>query len=99
MKTHNSKGSDCRCSARTLKLSRCHLESLESLLAIMAFKVQVILNVLDKLEIDKAHPLAFAATDDPGTMYLDQVLKEPDRNKFLIVMEKEKRNHEQRREH
>jgi len=54
------------------------------------------LNVMEELVIDTAHPLAFAATADPDTMYLDQAMKEPDRDKFLDAMRKEINDHEQR---
>ena len=36
------------------------------------------------------HPLlAYKATSDPDTMYLHQAMKEPDKEQFLIAMEKE----------
>ena len=39
------------------------------------------------------HPLlAYKATSDPDTMYLHQAMKEPDKEQFLIAMEKEAQN-------
>jgi hypothetical protein len=64
------------------KPSRRQLESFESAPAIVAFEAQVVLNaLLDNLEM--VHPMAFAATADPDTMYLDQAMREPDREKFI----------------
>jgi hypothetical protein len=46
-------------------------------------------------EMCDTNPLlfAFAASADPDTMYLHQVLKQPDRKKFLEAMEKEINDH------
>ena len=39
------------------------------------------------------HPLlAYKATSDPDTMYLHQAMKEPDKEQFLMAMEKEARD-------
>jgi hypothetical protein len=85
-------------SGRLSKPSQLKLASIESSPAIVAFEAQVILNaIMDDLEIDKLHPLAFAASADPDTMYLDQALREPDREKFIEAMEKEIRDHEERK--
>jgi len=86
-----------RRSRRTPQPSRRHLESLESSPAVVAFEAQVVLNaLLDDLEIDKGHPLAYAASADPDTMYLDQAMREPDREKFIEAMQKEIKDHEER---
>ena len=36
-----------------------------------------------------ANPLAYAASRDPDTMYVDQALKAPDKKEFLKAMQKE----------
>jgi len=71
-------------------------ESLESSAAPVAFEAQVIFNALIDLEIDTNHPLSFAASSDPDTMYLDQALREPDREQFIEAMQKEIADHEER---
>jgi hypothetical protein len=86
-----------RRSNRLRKPSQRQVDSMESSAALVAFEAQVIFNALDDLEIDKIHPLAFAATADPDTMYLDQALREPDREQFLEAMRKEVEDHEKRK--
>ena len=49
-------------------------------------------SVLDNVEGDAKYriqqdPIAFAASNDPDTMYVDQALKEPDRKEFIKAME------------
>ena len=40
-----------------------------------------------------ANPLAYAASRDPDTMYVDQALKAPDKKEFLKAMKKEVEAH------
>jgi len=70
------------------------LESLESSAAPVAFEAQVLLNTLQDLEIDITHPIAYDASADRDTMYLDQALREPDCEKFIEAMQKEIEDHE-----
>ena len=39
-----------------------------------------------------ANPLAYAASRDPDTMYVDQALRAPDKKEFLKAMQKEVRS-------
>lgn len=43
--------------------------------------------------IDTIHPLSFAATSDPDTMYMHQALRQPDRAQFIKAMQKELADH------
>ena len=43
-----------------------------------------------------ANPLAYAASRDPDTMYVDQALKAPDKKEFLKAMQKEVEAHTER---
>jgi len=52
--------------------------------------------VQEELEIDKAHPIAYAASNDPDTLHLHQALREPDANEFRKAMQKEIEDHERR---
>jgi hypothetical protein len=81
---------------RQYRPSRRQLEGIESSFAIVAFEAQTILSTLEELEVDTVHPLAYAASADPDTMYLDQALREPDRDKFEEAMQKEIKDHEER---
>ena len=44
-------------------------------------------------DILDVHPLAFAASSDPDTMYLNQALRAPDREEFISAIEKEVQDH------
>jgi hypothetical protein len=46
-----------------------------------------------RIQQDMEDPIAFAASNDPDTMYVDQALREPDRKKFIKAMEAEVRAH------
>lgn len=43
------------------------------------------------------NPVAYAASADPDTMYMHQVLKQPDRQQFVEVMSKEVNDHVKRK--
>jgi hypothetical protein len=60
----------------------------------MGFEAQLLLNVLEELDIDKFHPIAFAASSDPDILYLHEAMKQPDANHFIQAMEEEIRAHE-----
>jgi hypothetical protein len=62
----------------------------------IAFEAQFILNLQDELEIDTMHPIAYAASNDPDTMHLQQALREPDAVEFLKAMQKELNDHDRR---
>jgi hypothetical protein len=74
-----------RRSQRTPKPSRRVLESLET--SHVAFEA-LAAGDDQGVELD-LHPLAYKATSDPDTMYLDQALRQPDRDKFIQAMVKE----------
>ena len=86
--------SSSRRSARAPKPTQRMLESINQ--RNLAFEAQFFLNVQDELEIDTAHPIAYAASSDPDTMHLHQALREPDANEFRKAMKKEIDNHERR---
>ena len=44
-------------------------------------------------DINDMHPMAWNTSADPDTMYLHQALKQPDRQQFLEVMDKEIKAH------
>jgi len=47
-------------------------------------------------EQDGQHPLmSYKATADPDTMYLHEAMREPDKDKFLVAMEREMKDHMQ----
>ncbi len=83
-----------RRSSRIPTPSRRLLESLET--THIAFEAQVMLDLMQELDIDLIHPFAFAASNDPDTMYIDQALREPDRAEFLKAMQEEINAHETR---
>ena len=62
-------------------------ESLESAPYFVAFKTLLLGD--EERDEEEVHPLAYKATVDPDTMYLDQALKQPDRHKFLEAMVKD----------
>ena len=62
----------------------------------IAFEAQFILNLQDELEIDTIHPIAYAASNDPDTLHLQQALREPDAEEFRKAMTKEIEDHERR---
>ncbi|KAL7563107.1 hypothetical protein ACA910_012291 [Epithemia clementina (nom. ined.)] len=53
----------------------------------------------EQFEIQRAmeDPVAFAATADPDTMYLHEAMREPDRDQFMLAMQKEIHDHESRK--
>ena len=46
----------------------------------VVFESQVLLNMLEELNIDRVHPIAFAASSDPDTLYLHEAMRQPDPN-------------------
>ena len=61
--------------------------------------------LLDALEDEEyrvqnmlANPLAYAASRDPDTMYVDQALKAPDKKEFLKAMQKEVEAHTEKKQ-
>ncbi|KAL7580919.1 hypothetical protein ACA910_005738 [Epithemia clementina (nom. ined.)] len=53
----------------------------------------------EQFEIQSAmeNPVAFAATADPDTMYLHEAMRQPDREQFMLAMQKEINDHEIRK--
>jgi hypothetical protein len=49
----------------------------------------VFTNILEELEIDQVHPIAFAASSDPDTLYLHEAMKQPDADPFIKAMAEE----------
>jgi hypothetical protein len=60
----------------------------------VAFEVQVLTNTLEELYIDQVHPIAFAASSDPDTLYLHEAMKQPDADQFIKAMAEEIQAHE-----
>ena len=52
------------------------------------FESQVLLNVLEELDIDRVHPVAFAASSDPKAM------RQPDAKQFELAIKEEITAHE-----
>jgi Reverse transcriptase (RNA-dependent DNA polymerase) len=60
----------------------------------VAFEVQVLTNILEELDIDQVHPIAFAASSDPDTLYLHEAMQQPDAEQFIKAMGEEIQAHE-----
>ena len=60
----------------------------------MAFEVPVVTKTLEELDIDLVHPIAFAASSDPDTLYLHEAMKQPDADQFIKAMAEEIQAHE-----
>jgi hypothetical protein len=58
----------------------------------VAFEVQV-LTILEELDIDQVHPIAFAASSDPDTLYLHEAMKQPDDDHFFKAIAEEIQAH------
>ena len=89
-----------RRSSRDRKPSRRLRESLETsaygslIPEHEAFESQVLLNMLEELDIDRVHPIAFAASSDPDTLYLHEAMRQPDAKQFEQAMAEEIKAHE-----
>jgi hypothetical protein len=64
-----------------------------TILSTVAFEVQVLTNTLEELDIDQVHPIAFAASSDPDTLYLHEAMKQPDADQFIKAMAEEIQAH------
>jgi hypothetical protein len=60
----------------------------------VGFEAHLLFNVIEELDIEKVHPIAFAASSDPDILYLHEAMKQPDANHFIQAMEEEIRAHE-----
>jgi hypothetical protein len=60
----------------------------------VAFKVQVLTNILEELDIDQVHPIAFAASSDPDALYLHGAMQQPDTDQFIKALGEETQAHE-----
>ena len=49
-----------------------------------------------ELQKQLEHPMAFAASADPDTMYITEAMEQPDRAKFIVAMDKELDDHASR---
>jgi len=61
----------------------------------IGFEAQLLTNLIEELDIDKIHPIAFSASTDPDILYLYGAMKKPDANKFKQAMEEEIQAHEE----
>ena len=59
----------------------------------IVFEAQFIFNLQDELEINIIHLIAYAASNNPDTLHLHQVLREPDTEEFRKAMQKELADH------
>ena len=50
--------------------------------------------MLEELNINRVHPIAFAASSDPDTLYLHEAMHQPNAKQFEQAMEEEIRAHE-----
>jgi hypothetical protein len=55
----------------------------------VAFEVQVLTTFLEELDIDQVHPIAFATSSDPATLYLHEFMQQPDADQFIKAMDEE----------
>jgi hypothetical protein len=49
-----------------------------------------------EIQMAMGHPIAFAASSNPNTMYLHKALRAPDREEFIKAMKQEVQDHEER---
>jgi len=80
-------------SGRTPKPTQAYLEYQRELAANQQAVANIVLNDNecqdDETLYSVTHPLAFAASADPDTMYIDKALKQPDSDKFMAAVQTE----------